>query len=127
MSALRKKMIREMQLRQFSSRTIQAYLAAVQGLAVHYDRSPDHITCEQMQSYLHHLLVERKLSSSTCHQRAAGLTFFYHHVLGRETVALKIRRRRSGRLPEVLSRQEVRRLICAAANYRDRAGSRAIP
>jgi len=74
-----------------------------------------------MQSYLHHLLVERKLSSSTCHQRAAGLTFFYHHVLGWKTVDLKIRRRRSGRLPEVLSCQEVRRLICAAANYRDRA------
>ena len=121
MSPLRQKMIRETHLRQLSPRTTQAYVAAVKDLAGYYGRSPDRITREEARSYLHYLLTERKLSSSTCNQRAAGLTFFYRHVLDREDIDLKVRRRRPGRLPEVLSAQEVRRLIDAAANGRDRA------
>ena len=62
----------------------------------------------------------RKLSSRTCNQRAAGLTFFYRHVLDQQDIDLKVRRRRPDRLLEVLSAQEVRRLIDAAANGRDR-------
>jgi len=121
MSALRQKMIRETQLHQFSPRTTQAYVAAVKDLAAYYRRPPDRITCEEARSYLHYLLTERKLSSSTCNQRAAGITFFYHHVLGRKDIDLKMRRRRPQRLPEILSSQEVKRLINAAANPRDRA------
>ena len=121
MSPLRQKMLREAQLRQFSPRTIDAYVSAVKHLAAYYGRSPDRITCEEARSYLHYLLTKRKLSSSTCNQRAAGITFFYHDVLGRKGIDLKIRRRRPGRLPEVLSCQEVKRLINATPNPRDRA------
>jgi len=121
MSPLRQKMIREAQLRQFSPRTTKAYVSAVKGLSEHYGRSPDRITCEEALSYLHYLLAERKLAPSSCNQKAAGLTFFYHYVLGQTDVKLKMRRRRYWRLPEVFSRQEVKRLINAAANPRDRA------
>lgn len=121
MSPLRQKMIREAQLHQFSPRTIKAYVLAVKGLSDYYGRSPDRITCEEARSYLHYLLAERKLASSSCNQKAAGLTFFYRHVLGKEDVRLKMRRRRPGRLPEVFSRQEVKRLINAASGPRDRA------
>ena len=121
MSPLRQKMIREAQLQQFSPRTTKAYVSAVKGMADYYGRSPDRINCEEARSYLHYLLAERKLASSSCNQKAAGLTFFYHYVLGRTDVELKMRRRRTGRLPEVLSGQEVKRLINAAANPRDRA------
>jgi site-specific recombinase XerD len=96
-------------------------VAAVKGLAGYYGRSPDRITRDQARSYLHYLLTERKLSSSTCNQQAAGLTFFYRHVLDQQDIDLKVCRRRPGRLPEVLSGPEVRRLIDAAANPRDRA------
>jgi site-specific recombinase XerD len=121
MSPLRQKMIREAQLRQFSPRTTKAYVSAVKGLSEYYGRSPDRINCEEARSYLHYLLTERKLASSSCNQKAAGLTFFYHYVLGQEDIKLKMRRRRSGRLPEVFSGREVKRLINAAANPRDRA------
>ena len=121
MSPLRQKMIREAQLRQFSPRTTEAYVSAVKGMAAYYGRSPDHITWQDARSYLHYLLAERKLASSSCNQQAAGLTFFYHHVLGLKNVELKMRRRRSGHLPEVLSCQEVKRLIDAASDPRNRA------
>ncbi len=121
MSPLRQQLIRETQMRQLSPRTTKAYVAAVKDLAAYYDRSPDGITQDEVHAYLHYVLVERKLSSSSCNQKAAALTFFYRHVLGQQDIALKFRRRRPTRLPEVLSRQEVTRLIAAAANGRDRA------
>jgi len=121
MTPLRQQLIRETQMRQLSPRTTTAYVAAVKDLAAYYGRSPDRVTQDEVRAYLHHVLVERKLSSSSCNQKAAALTFFYRHVLGQEDIALKFRRCRPTRLPEVLSRQEVKRLINAAANGRDRA------
>jgi site-specific recombinase XerD len=113
-------MIREMELRQFSPCTIESYQTAVSGLSQFYHRSPDQLNLEEIRSYLHHLLTERKVAQSTCNQRAAGLTFFYRHVLGQEAFDLKIRRKHSGKLPEVYSQQELVRLFDAARNRRDR-------
>jgi integrase/recombinase XerD len=120
MTPLRQRMIREMELRQFSPCTIESYQTAVSDLSRFYHRSPDQLNLEEIRSYLHHLLTERKVAQSTCNQRAAGLTFFYRHVLGQETFDLKIRRKHSGKLPEVYSQQELVRLFDAARNRRDR-------
>ena len=120
MTTLRQRMIREMELRQFSPCTIESYQTAVSGLSQFYHRSPDQLNLEEIRSYLHHLLTERKVAQSTCNQRAAGLTFFYRHVLGQEAFDLKIRRKHLGKLPEVYSQQELVRLFDAARSRRDR-------
>ncbi|HKB36183.1 MAG TPA: site-specific integrase [Gemmataceae bacterium] len=116
MTPLRQRMIREMQLQQFSPRTIDSYVEAVFGLCKHYKRSPDQIGIEEVRSYLHHLLVERQLAPGTCHVRAAALTFFYRQVLGRPAFRIDLRRRHSGKLPEVYSRTELVRLFEATRN-----------
>lgn len=121
MTELRKKMIREMELRRFSLRTHEAYLHWVKRLAAYYRRSPDLLSLEQVRSYLHHLITERRLASSSTNQAAAGVTFFYRHVLGREEFNLRIRQKQSGRLPQPLSRQEVEQLISAARRLKERA------
>ena len=83
MTELRAHMIREMQLRRFASKTHDAYLRGVKGLAAYYRRSPDQLSLEAVRSYLHHLIVERRLAASSTNQAAAAITFFYRHVLGR--------------------------------------------
>ena len=113
MTPLRQRMIREMQLQQFSPRTIDTYIAAVVGLAEYYRRSPEQLDHEEVRSYLHHLLVERKLASGTCAGRAAAITFLYRRVLGQTNFRLEFRRKHSGQLPEVLSRDELVRLFRA--------------
>lgn len=113
MTPLRQRMIREMQLQQFSPRTIDCYVDAVVGLANHYHRSPEQLDREAVRSYLHHLLVERKLASGTCNVRAAAITFLYRRVLGQTDFRLEMRRKHSGKLPEVLSRDELVRLFRA--------------
>jgi integrase/recombinase XerD len=120
MTPLRKKMIRELQLHRKSPRTIEAYVTAVAQLAEHYHRSPEKISVEEVRGFLHHVITERRLAFSSCNQKAAGIRFFYRHVLGRDAFDLKVPAKRSGRLPEPLSRSEVARLIEAARNAKHR-------
>ena len=120
MGALRTKMIEEMKLRNFSSRTEQSYVSAMVGLVKHYRQSPDQLTQEQIRSYLLHL-KERGLSPSSRNVAVSGLKFFYHQVLGWNEQKLFLPpRKRSWRLPEVLSPQEVERLFLATGKFRDR-------
>lgn len=121
MTPLRQRMIREMQLSQFSQRTMDTYIAAVVGLAEYYGRSPEQLDHEEVRSYLHHLLVERELASGTCACRAAAITFLYRRVLGQTSFRLEFRRKHSGKLPEVLSRDELVRLFRATRTVYHRA------
>lgn len=121
MTPLRQRMIREMQLRQFSTRTITSYVDAVVGLAGHFRRSPDQLDLEEVRSYLHHLLVDRKLAQGTCNLHAAAITFFYREVLGQAAFQLRgVRRKHTGKLPEVYSREELVRLFQATGNLQHR-------
>lgn len=114
MTPLRNQMIRELELARKSPRTIEAYVSAVAQLAAHFGRSPDQISVEEIRTFIHYLVTERKLAYSTCNQKLAGLKFFYRHVLGREEFDLRVPAKRSRRLPEPLSREEVARLLKAA-------------
>ena len=49
MSALRQKMLEDMQLRGFAVRTQEAYLLAVRQLARYYRKSPDQIEEEELR------------------------------------------------------------------------------
>jgi integrase/recombinase XerD len=114
-------MIREMQLQQFSPRTIECYVDAVFRLADHFHRSPDQLGIEDVRSYLHHLLVERQLAPGTCHVRAAAITFLFRQVLGQSAFRIEMRRKHSGKLPEVYSREELVRLFDATRCFSHRA------
>ena len=52
MSQLRQRMIRAMQLREFSPSTQTAYVAAVTGLVAYCNKSPDKIVQEEIENYL---------------------------------------------------------------------------
>jgi integrase/recombinase XerD len=114
MTPLRKQMIRELELERKSPRTIEAYVTAVAQLAGYYRRSPEQLTLAEVRDYIHHLVADRKLAYSSCNQKLAGLKFFYQRVLGRKAMDLRVPAKRSGRLPEPFSREEVARLLQAA-------------
>ena len=114
MSELRTRMIRDMTVRGFAPRTHKAYIAAVVHLAKHYHRSPDQITSDEVQTYLAHLITERKLSWSTCSQAANAFRFLYHVTLGHPRTAFYVPLpKQPQKLPEILSREEVWRLLSA--------------
>jgi len=111
MTPLRQRMVQEMELRRFTPRTIESYVAAIVGLATFYHRSPDQLKLEEVRSYLHHLLSERRLSQGTCNLRAAAITFLYREVLGQGSFNLGMRRKHSGKLLEATVNLQQRVLL----------------
>ena len=120
MTPLRQRMIHELELHRKSPNTIEAYVTAVAQLAQHYGRSPDGIAVDEIRDFLHHLITVRKVAYSTCNQKLAGIQFFYHHVLGQEEFSLRVPAKRSGRLPEPLSRNEIAKLFEVTNNLKHR-------
>ena len=121
MSELRARMIRDMTVRGFARRTHTAYIAAVVRLAKHYRRAPDQLTNDEVQAYLAHLILERKLSWSTCSQAANAFRFLYHVTLGHPRTDFHVPLpKQPQKLPEILSREEVWRLLAASPHPRHR-------
>ena len=115
-SALRLKMIEDMQLRDFAQRTQEAYVRAVYALTAYYRRSPDLLSEEEIRGYFLHLIKETELSRSTIRQQLSGIKFFYSTTLGREWKVFEMITPHRGRvLPEVLSCAEVHRLLGAVS------------
>jgi len=113
-------MIRELQLHRKSPSTIECYVTAVAQLACYYGRSPEQISIEEIRDFLHHLITVQKVAYSTCNQKVCGIRFFYREVLRQQDFQLRVPAKRSGRLPEPLSRGEIRRLLEATPNTKHR-------
>lgn len=115
MTPLRKKMIDAMQVRGFSPRTHQSYLAAVADLARYYHRSPDRIGLEEIERYFLYLVQERHLADASCRLYLNGLRFLYLQVLHWSDFDVPIPHpKRTHRIPQLLTREEVARLLGAA-------------
>lgn len=121
MTPLRQKMINEMKLRGFSVRTQQSYVDAVAGLARFFNKSPDRLNKEKLQSYLLHLMEERNLSWSSCNVAVSAFRFLYGKTLADDSMRLAIPpRKKVNQLPEILSAEELEDLFASAANPKHR-------
>jgi integrase/recombinase XerD len=120
MTALRQRMIEDMQVRNYSPRTIEAYVAAVVKLAKHFGRSPDQLSGEDVHTFQVRLL-QAKASWSQFNQIVAGLRFFFGTTLGRAEMVAKLPYGKvPKRLPVVLDVEEVAQLLAAARPGRER-------
>lgn len=121
MTDLRQRMDEDMIVRGFAARTRETYLDVVRGLTTHYGRSPDVITDAEIQAYLLYLIRDRQRSWSTCNIVVHGLRFWYHETLKRDRTTFSIPApRQPGKLPALLSRDEVQRLIAQAGTPKHR-------
>ena len=124
MSALRTRFIEDMQLHGYSPKTQSCYVGAVRGLAKHYGKSPDLITEEELRRYFLFLTLEKKVarptattptkSAALCRGRSAlcGIKLFFQNTVQRAWSCLKLLRPpREKKLPVVLSRQEVQKIL----------------
>jgi integrase/recombinase XerD len=112
MSPLRQRMIEDMQLRGLSARTQECYVNAVRQLAAHHRRSPDQLGEEDLRQYFLYLANEKKVARATATIALCGIKFLYEHTLHQHWTTLKfVRPPREKKLPVVLSREEVRRIL----------------
>jgi site-specific recombinase XerD len=113
----------DLQLAGLAEGTQTAYLRIVRKLAAHYNKAPDRLTEQQVREYLLYLMNHpRKYSPSSLKTAAAGIIFFYTHTVPRDWQTLKkLRIPRPQSLPDVLSIDEVHRLIDAVRTPHNRA------
>jgi len=88
------------------------YVRSVRQLAEHYGRSPDLITEEELRGYFLHLVEVKKLARPSLTIALCGIKSFYEHTVQRDwNVFDVIRPPRERKLPVVLGRGEVRRVL----------------
>jgi integrase/recombinase XerD len=114
---LRKMMLEELQRRNYSTITTRNYLRVVTEFAKYFGKPPDRLGLNELRTYQAYLLRERKLTPGSVVNQVAALRFFFVKTLKRhqfrDFLPYPQDRRR---LPTVLSREEVSRLINAAGN-----------
>lgn len=116
MGELQEKMLRRMELKNFSNRTIEIYLYCLRKFVKHYGISPEKLGKEEIENYLYFLL-QQKSSSSAMAQAYSALKYFYSDCLERPWELDKIPRPKiEKRLPIVLSLKEVKNLLCQVFN-----------
>jgi site-specific recombinase XerD len=122
MTPLRRRMIEDMRIRNYSPHTINGYVRQVARLARYFGRSPDQIATDEVRAFLVHLRQEVGASVAVMQNVVAGLRFFYRVTLGRDLSIDEIPTpKREKKLPVVLSPEEARSVVGALANLKHRA------
>jgi integrase/recombinase XerD len=111
MTPLRQRFIDELTRRNYSPRTIEAYLTGVRRLANHFQRSPAVLTSDHLREF-QLPLIRQRVSWSLFNQTASALRFLYTHVLHQpEAVPFIPYGRKPKTLPVVLSPGEVQAVL----------------
>jgi integron integrase len=108
-------------VRHMSRRTEKAYVGWIHRFILfHGKRHPDELGAIEMTAFLSALATQHHVSSSTQNQALAALLFLYRVVLDRKVPWLDdvVRAKRPGRLPVVLSREEVAIVLAALDDER---------
>ena len=114
MTHLRQIMLEELERRNYAPGTIRSYIRTVEHFAQHFRCSPDKLGLDHIRQYQAAMFRTWKLAPNTVAQRLAALRFLYIQVLKRGWSAAETPYpKKVLHLPEILSQQEVARLIDA--------------
>jgi len=112
MTPLRRRMREDLEIRNYSPRTVETYVRCVAQFSRHFGRSPDQLGSEEIRGYQLHLTTERRVSPALVNQTVCALKFLYTVTLGQPTVVERVPyAKRPRKLPVVLSRDEIARLM----------------
>jgi site-specific recombinase XerD len=115
-------MLEELERRNYSQATTRRYLRLVERFAQHFGKSPDKLGPDHIRTYQAYLLKARRLEPGTVENHVAALRFLFIHALHRHEFRQFLpypKQRR--KLPKILSREEVTRLIDASGSLFERA------
>ena len=120
-SPLRQRMIEDMTVRGYTRATQRAYITMVREFTRFFGASPDQATAEDLRHYQLHMR-SNGASDISMNSAVSALRFFFGTTLGRSDAQDGMTTVRvPKRLPVILSQDEVRRLLQAAAGLKYRA------
>lgn len=107
----------ELKLRGFSPLTVRNYCFFVEKFLNDANKNADALDEDDVKAYLSKMFESK--SKNTIMLAAASIKFFYVEVLGKKFDNIKIPKKEK-KLPEVLTKEEVKRLIESADNVKSR-------
>ena len=118
-SPLRQRFLDDMRMRKLSPKTQSSYIRTVSRFYGWLGRSPDSATAEDLRRYQLHL-VDHGISPISLNVTITGLNFFFGTTLEHPELMVKMHTVPTPRkIPVVLSRDEVARLIGSAGNLKN--------
>ena len=109
-------------LKRYSRRTIKSYKNSLRQFIMHYnDTKPSQITRKQINAYIMQLIRDKHITESYQNQIACAIKIFYCEVLDQaEKVEGLVQAKRPQKIPQVLTEEEVTRLLRSVDNLKHR-------
>jgi site-specific recombinase XerD len=121
MTPLRQRFMEDLQVRNYSPRTVESYVYHVAAFAKYFGRSPEVLGPEEIRAFQVYLVQEKKASWSAFNQTVCALRFLYRTTIPRPWPVTMIPfAKRPKRLPVVLGAEDVQRLLECARPLKQR-------
>lgn len=112
---------RELVSRKYSYKTIKAYLYYNTDFIQFVGKTPSDINDNEIKNYLLYLAEEKQSATSTLNQAINALKFYYGTMLKKKFVYEVKRPRKDKKLPIVLSKEEVAKILSSVDNIKHKA------
>jgi integrase/recombinase XerD len=122
MGRIRDRMEADLELKGFARTTRKDYLLRARHFVAHFGRSPESLGEEDVRQFLLHLVNERGVRPTTHRMYVAALKFLFSVTLRRPEVVAALPWPKVPRtLPDILSSEEVQKLLDAVRSLKHRA------
>jgi len=111
------KMKQEMKLRNFSPKTVKSYSYYITNILQFANKGASSISAEDVRSYLE-MLADSNSSASTINSAYSALKFYFGNILHRKFFVNIPRAKKEKKLPVVLSKDEIKRMIEVVSNQK---------
>ena len=112
--------LEKLEQKHYSENTRKIYVSYIKDFQVYFSgKKLDDITRDEINKYILTLVREKNISVSQQNQRINAIKFYYEKVLGKDRTVYYIDRpRKETRLPDVLSKDEIGRMIRCTDNLK---------
>jgi len=112
---------KELKIRKYSRRTIKSYMRYNRDFLLFIGKKPEEVENEDIKKYLYHMVESKKVSTSTLNIIINALKFYYGEILKRKFIYEVKRPKKDKKLPMVLSREEIKKILNAVSNIKHKA------
>ncbi|MBN4063022.1 tyrosine-type recombinase/integrase [Alkaliphilus sp. AH-315-G20] len=115
-----KKLIQELNIKGYSNKTKKCYENHIKRFVVYTDKNLNEIEEEEVKRYVEYLL-EKDCSHSYANQAISSIKFLNQHVLHKSKLLVYVNRpKKEYKLPNILSKKEVRDILTSLQNNKHR-------
>ena len=115
-------MNKQLTLKGFTNKTKKSYSGHIRRFLEYIDKKESELNKQDIEVYMYYLLNNCDCSHSYVNQAISSIKFLYKYVLNKGNVVYELPRpKKEKKLPNVLSEEEVIRILSTVTNYKHKA------